>query len=268
MPAIRSNYLYALTRNKKQLLIKLLKRILAFSLVLHIAFLLTFAILIVCLITNNPLYSMLSVYRGAFCNATISPKIFTPLTAIPPHIVTLFIQVEDSRFNSHHGVDLRAIKYAYELNRKYNAKLYGASTITQQLARTLFLWPGKSYLRKYLEALIALELDMILSKSRILELYLNEIEFGPGIFGISAGSLHHFGKPLTDLNNEEIAKLVTIIANPIKYTPDNLAENGLMSARHENVKDKYGLLRNIDEEIQSTFRKVSPNDTHSIESPF
>ena len=102
------------------------------------------------------------------------------------------IRLEDYRFYSHHGVDLGAIRDAWMINSSIGRTAVGGSTIPMQLARNLFLTPRKTYLRKYVEALIALEMSLVLPKDRILELYLNVIEWGKGIFGIGAASAYYF----------------------------------------------------------------------------
>ena len=100
----------------------------------------------------------------------------------------MFVYLEDHQFYTHHGIDLEAVRTAYERNKRAGTLAFGGSTITQQLTRTLFLTPHKNYLRKYLEALLSLELDLLLPKDRIMELYLNHIEWGSGIFGVGTAA--------------------------------------------------------------------------------
>ena len=109
----------------------------------------------------------------------------------------------------------------------------GGSTITQQLARTLFLNPERTYLRKYLEAIVALELDLLLSKRRILELYVNTIEYGKGVYGIGAAARHHFRKSIGKLSLDQYRRLVTIVASPLRYDTTNFGRRRALSWRYE-----------------------------------
>jgi penicillin-binding protein 1A len=144
------------------------------------------------------------------------------LARLPSYVPKLFISVEDKHFYEHKGIDLDAIQRALRLNRAAGRAAYGGSTITQQLVRTLFLSPDKNYVRKYVEALLALELDLLLPKQRILELYLNEIEMGPGVFGVRAAARHHFGKPPEALSLDEWRRMAAIITNPRRFGVNDL----------------------------------------------
>lgn len=130
---------------------------------------------------------------------------------------------EDQRFADHHGLDLKAIQAAIdELDRR--GYLRGASTLTQQTVKNLYLWPGRSYLRKGLEAWLTLVAELCLPKQRILEIYLNIAEFGPGIYGIGAASEHYFGKPPAGMNDYEAALLAAVLPNPKGYVVANPSE--------------------------------------------
>lgn len=121
---------------------------------------------------------------------------------------------EDGRFCQHWGVDPREIVAA--IRRARNGTPRGASTITMQVAKNMFLWPSKSYVRKALELPLALMVDLMWSKSRILEVYLNIAEWGPGVFGAEAASQHHFKKPVRKLSQREAALLAVSLPNPIR----------------------------------------------------
>jgi monofunctional glycosyltransferase len=141
-------------------------------------------------------------------------RTYVPLTHISPNLMRAVIVAEDGRFCTHNGVDLAeirdAIKEADDLD-----DVRGGSTITQQVAKNLFLWPGRSYLRKALEFPLALWIDLILSKRRILEIYLNIAEWGPsGQFGAEAGSRRAFGKSAADLSHYQAALLAAVLPNP------------------------------------------------------
>ena len=126
---------------------------------------------------------------------------------------------EDAAFYKHEGVDLHELKAAIKKNWQKGEYARGASTITQQLAKNLYLTTDKSMVRKIKEFLITRRLEKQLSKNRIFDLYLNVIEFGPGIFGVQAAARHFFGKDVSRLNLEEMVRLTTVIPKPLKETP-------------------------------------------------
>ena len=128
-----------------------------------------------------------------------------PLESLPRSVPRMFVKVEDYVFYEHYGIDWKAIRDAWAINRRLGYVYYGGSTITQQLARTLFLVPDRTYLRKYLEALASLEIELLLPKQRILELYVNTIEFGKGVFGIEAAARHYYGRSARDLSRDTAA---------------------------------------------------------------
>lgn len=123
------------------------------------------------------------------------------------------IAAEDQRFTVHHGLDRQAIFMAVE-ERKASGRIRGASTISQQLAKNLFLWPGQNLLRKGTEAWFAILIDAFLPKRRILELYLNVVELGPGLYGVPAASRLYFGVEPADLNARQAALLAAVLPNP------------------------------------------------------
>lgn len=129
------------------------------------------------------------------------------------------IAAEDQRFAEHSGIDLASIREAID-GRDGGGRLRGASTITQQVAKNLYLWPGRSYLRKGLEAWLALVLEACLPKRRILEIYLNIAEFGPGIYGIGAASHHYFGRTPAQLSNAQAALLAAVLPSPRRFHAD------------------------------------------------
>ena len=140
---------------------------------------------------------------------------YVPLSRISPALLLAVIVAEDGRFCRHHGVDFAEIRDALaDADDLGDAR--GGSTITQQVAKNLFLWPGRSWLRKALELPLELWVDLVLSKRRILEIYLNIAEWGPnGEFGVEAGSRHAFGKPARDLTRYEAALLAAVLPNPV-----------------------------------------------------
>ncbi len=123
---------------------------------------------------------------------------------------------EDQLFLTHHGFDIKAIEKAYESNKK-GKSLKGASTISQQTAKNVFLWPKRSWLRKGLETYFTFMIELIWSKERIMEVYLNSIEMGPGIYGVEAGSQYWFKKSASNLTKPEAAAIAAILPNPLRY---------------------------------------------------
>ncbi|MEH3146399.1 MAG: monofunctional biosynthetic peptidoglycan transglycosylase [Methylobacterium frigidaeris] len=139
-----------------------------------------------------------------------------PLEAIAPALVQGVIASEDQRFCSHGGVDWNALRSVVS---DEDGPSRGASTVTMQTAKNVFLWPGRSYLRKAIEIPAALALDAVWGKRRTMEVYLNVAEWGEGIFGAEAAARHWFGKPARDLSRSEAALLVAALPNPIARNP-------------------------------------------------
>jgi monofunctional biosynthetic peptidoglycan transglycosylase len=144
---------------------------------------------------------------------------WVPLSDISPYLVKAVLIAEDDKFWSHEGFDYEAIQKAIEKDIKTKRFKFGGSTISQQLARNLYLSPEKSLLRKMREAIITWRMEKVLPKRRILELYLNLVEWGNGIFGVEAASRHYYGKPSSELTPQEAARLATVLPNPRKYNP-------------------------------------------------
>jgi monofunctional biosynthetic peptidoglycan transglycosylase len=142
---------------------------------------------------------------------------WTRLENISPNALLAVIASEDQRFLKHQGVDFAAIGDALQEDR---GSVRGASTITQQLVKNLYLWPGRSLLRKGFEASLAMTFDVLISKHRILELYLNLVEFGPGVYGVGAASDRFFNKPASRLSESEAALLAAALPNPSVYRVD------------------------------------------------
>lgn len=124
---------------------------------------------------------------------------------------------EDARFMSHFGFDLEAIEKAFEKNQK-GKKIRGGSTITQQTAKNVFLWPGRSYIRKAFEAYFTILIELFWSKQRILEVYLNSIEMGDGIYGAEEASIVYFNKSAVNLTKGEAALIIAVLPNPIRWS--------------------------------------------------
>ena len=142
-----------------------------------------------------------------------------PFSRISPYLVKAVLIAEDDKFWKHEGFDFEAIEKAVEKDIKQKKFKFGGSTISQQLAKNLYLSPSKNPARKIKEAILTWRIEKTLSKKRILELYLNVAEWGEGIFGIGAASFHYYGKPASDLSPEEAARLASVLPNPRKYNP-------------------------------------------------
>ena len=142
---------------------------------------------------------------------------WVPYARISTHLKRAVIAAEDAKFLDHEGFDWEGIAKAREKNVKKGRVVAGGSTITQQLAKNLFLSPSKSYVRKGQEAIIALMLEAFLPKQRILELYLNVIEWGNGVFGAEAAAKRYFGVPAAQLSAEQAARLAAMIPSPRRF---------------------------------------------------
>lgn len=139
-----------------------------------------------------------------------------PLSKISPHLPVAVMASEDQRFLLHHGFDINAISKAVEHNKK-GGKRRGASTITQQTAKNVFLWQSRSWTRKGLEAYFTFLIELFWSKQRIMEVYLNSIEMGYGIYGAEAVANQHFLKSASVLTRKECALIAATLPNPIKF---------------------------------------------------
>ena len=139
------------------------------------------------------------------------------LTSLPKSVSQAVIAAEDDQFFQHDGFDWDAIRKARAQNEKSGRIKRGGSTITQQLAKNLYLSPERSYIRKAREGVITAVMEWLLPKPRILELYLNSIEFGPGVFGVEEGARYHFGVSAKRLTLEQSCKLAAIIPAPLRY---------------------------------------------------
>ena len=146
-------------------------------------------------------------------------QIWVGFDGIPELLKEAVRVAEDARFYEHEGIDYEEMSEAVKSNLERGRWARGASTITQQLAKNLYLSTEKSLIRKLKEFFLALRLDDELSKNRILHLYLNVIEFGPGIFGVEAAARHYFGKSVGQLSLEEIVRLTAVIPKPLTENP-------------------------------------------------
>lgn len=166
-------------------------------------------------------------------------KDWISLDAMSPDLVRAVIAAEDTRFCHHRGFDWNAIEDAAERNRK-GRRLRGASTITMQTAKNVLLWPGRSWLRKGIEAYLTVWIETLWPKARIVEVYLNVAEWGPGVYGAEAAARHWFGLPAHRLGSRQAALLAAALPSPLASNParpsDYLADRaGTIRARMSGV---------------------------------
>lgn len=136
---------------------------------------------------------------------------------ISQHLKRAVVAAEDDRFMQHRGFDLRGIEYALKKNQRKGQSVAGGSSITQQLAKNLFLTPSRSYVRKAEEALITLMIELLWDKQRILEVYLNVVEWGNGVFGAEAAARHYYRVPAAQIGPSAAARLAVMLPNPRQY---------------------------------------------------
>ncbi len=168
---------------------------------------------------------------------------WVPFSAISPYAVKAVIIAEDDKFWQHEGFDFEAMQKALEKDLKAKKFKAGGSTISQQLAKNLYLSPSKNPVRKIREAVLTWRIENALTKRRILEIYLNVVEWGDGIFGIEAAARHYFGKSAAELTPRESAKLAAVLPNPRRYQPTGTSryvEN--QSERIYNIMVRRGIV--------------------------
>jgi monofunctional biosynthetic peptidoglycan transglycosylase len=190
-----------------------LRRLIAFALKLGLALIGLFVVLtLIALVITPP--STLMLARWASGQPVEHSTV--PLSAIAPALTQAVIASEDARYCSHRGIDWGALQDVLD---DEDGPSRGASTITMQTAKNVFLWPSRSYLRKGLEMPLALVLDLVWGKRRTIEIYLNMAEWGDGVFGAEAAARHHFGKAARDLTRREAAALAASLPNPRARDP-------------------------------------------------
>jgi len=164
---------------------------------------------------------IIRVFEGWFEGKNVGiHKYWVPYEKISKNVFRAVVSAEDARFMSHNGFDWDAIEAARRYNEaKKGKKLRGASTISMQTAKNAFLWHGRNYVRKALEAYFTVLIEFIWGKKRILEVYVNIIEFGEGIYGVQAASEHFFHKDAMNLSKREAALLAAVLPNPRRWSP-------------------------------------------------
>lgn len=180
---------------------------------------------------------------------------WVPLDRISPHLPVAVMASEDQRFLIHHGFDFNAIQQAAKHNRSGNGPKHGASTISQQTAKNVFLWPGRSWTRKGFEVYFTALIEMLWSKQRIMEVYLNSIEMGDGIYGADAVARHHFGKTAIELSRSDCALIAATLPNPRKFDSSN--PSAYMRARRGKIEFQMKFIPSFPKEGED----YNPNTT-------
>ena len=165
-----------------------------------------------------------------------------PLSQISRDMVQAAVASEDARFCSHHGFDFQAMEAALRHNeRRPNGKVKGGSTISQQTAKNVFLWPGRSYVRKGIEAWYTVLIEALWGKRRIMEVYLNVVEFGPGLYGAQAASQHYFHEDASQLSPAQAAHLISVLPDPLKWRV--AAPGAYVAKRSRRIDGAIGTVR-------------------------
>ncbi len=224
---------------KPVFIVRALRFLALLVLAIHAWYIVTTCLLILVYKAYDPPASVIMVYRAVLYGWKVEAPKPRSLKKIPVYIRSMLVSVEDGKFYTHHGLDFEAFKRARQINAIVGRPLYGGSTLTMQVARTLFLVPEKSYIRKYFEIITALELEAFLDKDRILELYFGYAEWGKGLFGIEPASLKYYKKTVAALNRDEAARLVALLSSPIKYNPSNLSRSGILRERYAYLSRRY-----------------------------
>lgn len=175
--------------------------------------------LVVALFSVVPVPTTAFMIEAVFARGAMVDYDWTSGSRISAHLLVAVVAAEDQRFADHSGFDLAAIGKAAKHNQR-GGSVRGASTISQQVAKNLFLWPGRSYLRKALEAGITVLIETMWTKRRILDVYVNIAEMGDGVFGAEAAAKRFFGKPAAALTASEAALLAAVLPNPTQYRAD------------------------------------------------
>jgi len=165
-----------------------------------------------------------------------------PISQMSPDLTEAAVASEDARFCSHHGFDFQAMEKAMRHNeRRPNGKVKGGSTISQQTAKNVFLWPGRSYVRKGIEAWYTVLIETLWGKRRIMEVYLNVVEFGPGVYGAQAASQHYFHEDASQLSPAQAAHLISVLPDPLKWRV--AAPGAYVAKRSRRIDGAIGTVR-------------------------
>lgn len=207
-------------KRKQSLISKIVRAVIKFC----IYFLLVSIFWVIALKFINPPITLLMILKNIERKSDGKPtkleKKWVKLGDISSNMKLAAVAAEDQLFLSHMGFDVKALESAYKNNAK-GKKIKGGSTISQQTAKNVFLWPGRSYIRKAFEAYFTVLIETLWSKERILEVYLNVIEMGDGIYGAEAASMAYYKRSCKTLTKNQAALIAACFPNPIRWTPKN-----------------------------------------------
>ncbi len=190
---------------------------------------------------------------------------WVPLARMSPYLVKAVLIAEDDKFWAHEGFDFEAMKTALERDLKKKQFKFGGSTISQQLAKNLYLTPSRNPVRKIKEAILTWRMERSLSKRRILELYLNVAEWGDGIFGAGLASFQYYGKPVSTLGPMEAAKLAAVLPNPRRYSPSgNSGYIETRAAQIYSIMVKRGIVIPDYEEVMAEPDEATENPATNL----
>ncbi len=208
-------------------------------------FLFTFCWVLVYRFVNPPITWLMlqrSVERQAAGKSWKLEKEWRSFDELSNNLKKAAMAGEDAAFMNHWGFDFKAIQKAFEKNQK-GRKIRGGSTISQQTAKNVFLWPGRSWVRKGFEAYFTVLIELLWSKERILEVYLNVIEMGDGIYGAEAATQHYFGKSAGSMSKHQASLLVAVFPNPLRWSP--VKPNRTVYYRQSLILRNMRRLRNV-----------------------
>jgi monofunctional biosynthetic peptidoglycan transglycosylase len=217
----------------------LLKKIILWLIILQ------FVYIFVCKWINPPITI---TQLGSLLHGYGLQRDYVSFSEMSPNIKLAVIASEDQQFADHDGFDIRAIKKAIKYNKKHPTKTRGASTISQQVAKNVFLWQGGGYFRKGLEVYFTFMIEKIWGKKRILETYLNIAETGKGIFGVQAAAKAYFSKDALNLSKAEAAMIAACLPNPKLYSVKPLSR--YVGNRYDNIMQQMNNLDG-DEDIDA-----------------
>lgn len=182
-------------------------------------------------------------HRKASDRPVYITKNWVDIDDISPNMVLAVVSSEDNRFTEHWGLDLQAIEKAQKHNQRSKRK-HGASTISQQVAKNVFLWPARTYVRKGLELYFTALIEVFWSKKRIMEVYLNVLETGKGMYGVEASARQYYGRPAKRLTRSQAAMIAAIIPSPQKRSP--VRPTAYLYRRQAKILDLMGKIEKVD----------------------
>lgn len=191
----------------------------------------------------TPLMFIRSIEQKADGKPMVLSHDWVPIEEISPNLQRAVIASEDQNFLNHNGFDFKALEKAMESNKK-GKRLKGGSTISQQTAKNVFLWPGRSYIRKGFEAYFTILIEFIWGKERIMEVYLNSIEMGDGVYGAQEASRVWYRKDAKNLTANEAAGIAAILPNPRKFKATN--SSSYINRRKSHIVRQMGYLGKIE----------------------